>query len=1033
MKRIFLLASFLILTLSVSAQKPPLDHSVYDGWKSVGRVTIPNDGEWAFYNISPQEGDGTLEIYNVRSGKAYSVPRATGAILSQDGTKLVFKIAPMFQQTRKAKIDKKKPNEMPKDTLAVMDLASGTISKFPFLKAFKAGEKMGSFIAFQEAEKPAPKKAPESKSKGEKPEMGAATSTATANNPTASAAAAGAGNSANNGGTAGAGISANNAGAGATAAGAGNSAANGGTAGAGISAANATPAIYATPADDDQMRPRGMELNGASSGDASDLYILNIKTLAIDTIKCVSSYSFAKEADKLAYITNPGKKDSTVLRGIFLYEPAQKESTTLLTGEKKSTFASSVSFSEDGSKLAFMANIDTTPDAKKMMNIYLYNNGQTSMIVAKDADGIPAGWKISDQRRVQFYNNDNYITFGTCPVPREKDTTLVDFEQPKLDIWTWNEDELPTVQLYNLQRDRNRSFLAKYDLKEGKVIQLADEQIPSVSIDEDNVQNLILAVTDKPYKIRQQWDASPLSDIYLISLQDGSRTLYEKGATYQSGISSPDGAYYVTFNTEDRNWYIITIATGEKREISSSLGVQFWDDEVDTPSSPRPYGYPIWFEGSKAFLLADKYDMWQFDPTGSVAPFCMTEGVGRSTTTRYSYTSPYNEPGAVMFRASSIKPDKPVYFTTFNEVTKETGISCKDITKKKSKLTKLTEGKYTYANLAISAGKKPSYIYVRGNFEDGSNLWMTKDNFKTQTQLSDANPQQKEYNWGTVELVSWTTKKDKKAEGLLFKPENFDPAKKYPVMIYFYERNSETLYASRVPAPSRSTVNIPYYVSNEYIVFVPDIYYEIGHPGQSALDCILPACDKLCENPWFDGDNMAIQGQSWGGYQVAYMITQTNRFKAAGAGAPVSNMTSAYGGIRWESGRVREFQYEQQQSRIGKDLWSGFDLYVENSPVFFVPNVTTPVLIMHNDNDGAVPWWQGIEYFTALKRCGKQAWMLQYNGESHNLVERRNSKDLSIRLQQFFDHFLKGAPMPVWMADGIPATLKGIDLGYELK
>ncbi|MCF0173174.1 MAG: prolyl oligopeptidase family serine peptidase, partial [Bacteroidales bacterium] len=224
----------------------------------------------------------------------------------------------------------------------------------------------------------------------------------------------------------------------------------------------------------------------------------------------------------------------------------------------------------------------------------------------------------------------------------------------------------------------------------------------------------------------------------------------------------------------------------------------------------------------------------------------------------------------------------------------------------------------------------------------------------------------------------------------------------------------------RNPAPSRSVINPAWFVSNGYCVFMPDIYYETGHPGKSAYDYILSGCDKICERPWIDGDNMAIQGQSWGGYQVAWLITQTDRFKAAGAGAPVSNMTSAYGGIRWGSGMVRQMQYEKEQSRIGTDLWSGLDLYIENSPIFFVPNVTTPVLIMHNDNDGAVPWWQGIEFFTALRRCGKQAWMLQYNGEAHNLNGRANSKDLSVRLGQFFGHFLKGEPMPYWMEHGIP-------------
>ena len=179
---------------------------------------------------------------------------------------------------------------------------------------------------------------------------------------------------------------------------------------------------------------------------------------------------------------------------------------------------------------------------------------------------------------------------------------------------------------------------------------------------------------------------------------------------------------------------------------------------------------------------------------------------------------------------------------------------------------------------------------------------------------------------------------------------------------------------------------------------------------------------------------MAIQGQSWGGYQTAYLVTRTNLFCAAGAGAPVSNMTSAYGGIRWGSGVCRQMQYEHGQSRIGATLWSkgGLDLYIENSPLFKADKVTTPLLIMHNDNDGAVPWYQGIEYFMALRRLGKKVWMLEYNNEEHNLKERRNCKDLSIRLQQFFDHYMKGDAEPAWMKYGVPATRKGEYLGTEL-
>jgi dipeptidyl aminopeptidase/acylaminoacyl peptidase len=221
-------------------------------------------------------------------------------------------------------------------------------------------------------------------------------------------------------------------------------------------------------------------------------------------------------------------------------------------------------------------------------------------------------------------------------------------------------------------------------------------------------------------------------------------------------------------------------------------------------------------------------------------------------------------------------------------------------------------------------------------------------------------------------------------------------------------------------------------VSNGYLVFDPNIYYKNGEPGESAYNSVVSAAKMLAKKPWVDSTKMALQGHSWAGYQIAYLVTRTKMFAAAHAGAPVANMTSAYGGIRWGTGLNRQFQYEKTQSRIGATLWQRPDLYIKNSPLFRADKITTPLLIMHNDADGAVPWQQGIEFFTALRRLGKKVWMLEYNGEDHNLVERRNRKDLSVRLGQFFDHFLKGAPEPRWMSEGVPATLKGIDWGLEV-
>ena len=176
---------------------------------------------------------------------------------------------------------------------------------------------------------------------------------------------------------------------------------------------------------------------------------------------------------------------------------------------------------------------------------------------------------------------------------------------------------------------------------------------------------------------------------------------------------------------------------------------------------------------------------------------------------------------------------------------------------------------------------------------------------------------------------------------------------------------------------------------------------------------------------YVDEKSIGIQGHSWGGYQIAYMITQTNRFRAAAPGAPVVNMTSAYDGIRWGTGLPRQFQYEKTQSRIGGSLWEYPMRFLENSPLFQIDRVNTPVLMMHNDADDAVPWYQGIEMYLSLRRLGKEVYMFSYNGEPHNLRQRPNQKDYAARMQQFFDHYLKGAAAPDWMEKGIPFLEKG--------
>ncbi len=341
----------------------------------------------------------------------------------------------------------------------------------------------------------------------------------------------------------------------------------------------------------------------------------------------------------------------------------------------------------------------------------------------------------------------------------------------------------------------------------------------------------------------------------------------------------------------------------------------------------------------------------------------------------------------------------------------------------------LVEGPFSLNNM-VKAKNANIYGYTKEDFGHSPDLFTRLDD-GTENKLSAINPQQSGYSWGSAELFNYKAYDGREATGMVFKPENFNPSRRYPMIAYFYERLSDSLYRYRPPAPVRSRLDISFFVSRGYLVFVPDIRYKTGYPGKSAYDYVVSGVRALVKKGWADSTKLGLQGQSWGGYQIAYLVTRTKLFAAAWAGAPVANMTSAYGGIRWETGINRQFQYEKSQSRIGATLWEKQQLYIENSPLFYVPRITTPLVIMSNDDDGAVPWYQGIEMFTAMRRFGKKVWLLNYNGEKHNLEERKNKKDLSIREQQFFDWLLKGEKPTRWITDGVPAIEKGRDWGLD--
>lgn len=916
-----------ILILSVVksfSQKKPLDHSVYDSWQAIDETGISKNGELVFYVVSPQEGDNTLYLKSKNDELISSISRAKNPKLSFENGYLISLISPFFKDTRQAKIDKKKEDEMPKDSLAIYRISKNSEARFPNVKSYKLPKNKENYLVFLSEE---------------------------------------------------------------------------------------SPKEDSTKTDSLKKKIK------------NKLVVYNLEQGVDTSFTNVADYELDESGSFLAFTREPEKKDSLgVNAGVFKYNFLSR--SLIQTSSGKGKFKS-LTFDESGNKLAYLGDRSPEKSLLKDFKIYFHENMDTdsaTILANSSIEGLPENWIISEFGQLQFSKSGNRLFFGTAPQPAVKDTNLVEFENAKVDIWHWQDDYLQPQQLQRLKKDQEKSYLSVLDFTSPtKILVLTNPELPDAKITEDLENEYILATTDVGRRIQKQWEADSFEDLYAVSSLTGKQTLVASNVR-GSSYFSPDGNFIVWYNRENQNWYAYDIEKSETHHLNKNTKTSFADEDNDSPDSPDSYGISGWTADNKKIWIYDKYDIWSFSLDGTSSKK-LSNGRKQKITFRYDdYKEKKNRNSPTI-----IDESKALILEAFNHKNKENGFYSLKINPEKNELKELVWAKNKYSKMK-EAADSTAYILTKESYENTPNLYFTKD-FNFLTQLSDVNLQQKDYNWGSAELVHWKTPSGKPAEGILYKPEDFDPNKTYPIIAYFYEKLSDKLYNYIAPSPTPSKLNISYFVSNGYVVFAPDIVYTIGYPGKSAEEYINSGMAMLKKNKW--AGKLGIQGQSWGGYQVAHLITRTDMYDAAWTGAPVVNMTSAYGGIRWGTGLNRQFQYERTQSRIGATLWEKPELYIENSPLFHLQNVKTPVVIMHNDEDGAVPWYQGIEMFTALRRLEKPVWLLNYNGDDHNLVKRQNRKDIQRRQQQFFDYYLKGEPAPKWLEKGVPATSKGIDWGFD--
>ena len=959
----------LVFSFNLFAQKKPLDHSVYDAWQSIGERMISNDGKWVVYSINPQEGDNELVIQSSDAAYKKVVARGYNAKITEDSRFVIFKIRPFYKDTRDARIKKKKQDDFPKDSLAIIELGKDSVWKRPRVKSFNTPEKSFGWIAYQ-LEKPLPdttkaKKIEPNYNKTIDSLKKVIDSLHYINQQLLE-----------------------------------------------NKKSNKDEGEHLDFADDDP--------SSSTTDTGTDLVLRSLGSNDEKIFKNVLNYSLNKTGTKLLLHISRNPKDSLSKNLVLLYNIQKKKADTLSRGGND--FKNFV-LTEDGLQAAWVAERDSSSKAlQKFYKLWYYKDGMDSavLIVDRNSPGVKQGLTVSENASLSFSKTGKRLFFGTAPIQLPKDTTVPDIDKVSVDIWNYKDDYLQTVQLNRLQIDLRKNYLAVYDITNHSMQQLETEELPTVYQSNEGDGETFVGVTDFGKRIESQWTGRTKKDIYSINPTNGAKKLLIKDGEVVISPQwlSPTGKYILWYDYKARNYFAYD---GDSiRNITSKIKVPLWNEENDVPETPGPYGVMKWAENDFV-MIYDRYGIWTVDLADNFQPQYM--GMRKEKVVmRYVQVDPEER---------FIKREQRMLFRLFDEKNKQSRLF--DTYNAGSKFQS-----YSYGNV-LKAKNASNFIYLKENFTSSPDLYVYAgpDNLITEykeseTKLSSINPQQSNYNWGTAELFKWKAYNGKETEGIVYKPEDFDPKKKYPMICYFYETLSDGLYGYIPPSPTPSRLNIPFFVSRGYIVFAPDIHYGTGHPAKDCYNHVVSGARALVKQGFVDSTRIGIQGQSWGGIQVAQLVTMTNLFKAAWAGAPVANMTSAYGGIRWESGVTRQFQYEKSQSRIGATLWEKPELYIENSPLFHLPKVKTPLVIMANDADGAVPWWQGIELFTGMKRLGKQVWMLTYNGEAHNLVERKNRKDIQIREQQYFDWLLKGAKPPKWITEGVPAVKKGKDWGLEI-
>ncbi len=597
--------------------------------------------------------------------------------------------------------------------------------------------------------------------------------------------------------------------------------------------------------------------------------------------------------------------------------------------------------------------------------------------------------------------------------PAVKSSSKNEADKPDMVIWNWQDKNLQSVQQVRERADKNFSFNAMYNVDSKKFTQLNDSTMLSVRIFPKELY--ALGSSDLAYLLDKSLDGQNYADLYIINLKSGQKTLF-KEKFYIPTFSSmpnpaPDGKKFVY--GFDGNYYVYDLEKNKELNVTANIPTSFINTEDDHNIAKPLTPIVGWSSDSKYILIRDLWDIWQVNADGTGAVNLTQNGAQE----KVRYQTRFN----IYPDDKGVDLQKPQFFSVYGEWTKKSGVVRLDPARKGLKTGPVSvlwdDAAFGSFNKVLN---KDSYYFSRENFNKAPEYYITDKTFSAPKQVTENTPDRDKYTFSAgTRLVNYVTDKGDSLQGVIYLPAGYEEGKKYPTIVYYYEKTSQGMHRYVNPSYPGGGYNPTLFTSNGYAVFTPDIVYKLDDPGMSAVWAVIPAVKAAIASGIVDPERMGLQGHSWGGYQTAFLATQTDMFKAAAPGAALTDMVSMYSLIYWNSGSGNMSIFESSQGRFRGAPWENWDSYHRNSPIYFVKQVQTPILMLHNDKDGAVDFTQGIEFYSALRRLKKPVVMIQYKGENHGLAKLENRKDYAVRMMEFFDHFLKDKPAPDWWEKGI--------------